>query len=245
MTKSDADIAAKLKELIDQNGPDYLAAKPYKVYKKLAKSATRGKKASASVLYALVSGVTADLDPAEEPADLSKRIQKECSLNKQMADRLAGIFLSVYSESNRREWENKNQEGLKQFLTEAFTCTWEGFAVWNEGNGSVDCYYKAEVILNPTDKAAENKELVQMLKKNPFMTKETISEYFSKSLRKYLDGEFEEYCTCDDYYQPVVEDFEAEYCVKEWSGKNGFNFISCDGDGYDGGYEPDFRRGWY
>jgi len=43
----------------------------------------------------------------------------------------------------------------------------------------------------------------------------------------------------------TVKKSNDEYCVKEWSSKNGFDFISCDGDGYDGGYEPNFRRGWY
>ena len=45
-------------------------------------------------------------------------------------------------------------------------------------------------------------------------------------------------------YQPVVEDFELEYDVKVWAKKNGFNVISCNGDGRDDGYEPKFRRGW-
>ena len=55
----------------------------------------------------------------------------------------------------------------------------------------------------------------------------------------------EEYCTDDDYYPPVVEDFEIEYHVQEWCKKNGFEFISCDGDGEEGEYEPKFRKGWY
>ena len=112
--------------------------------------------------------------------------------------------------------------------------------------GSVDCYYNAEIILKPTEAVAADKELSQMLKKNPFVTKEAISEHFEKKICKYLDDEFEEYCTCDDYYQPVVEDFELEYRIKnEWCKKNGFDFVSCEGDGYDDGYEPNFRRGWH
>ncbi|MBR1643362.1 MAG: recombinase family protein [Butyrivibrio sp.] len=35
-----------------------------------------------------------------------------------------------------------------------------------------------------------------------------------------------------------------EYDVKAWAKKNGFNVISCNGDGRDDGYEPKFRRGW-
>lgn len=245
MTKSDAEIAAKLKAIIDENGPDYLTTEPYKTYKALTDSVTREKKTAGAVLHALVNGIAAVIDPSTGPVDLSKQIQKECSLNKQMADRLAEIFLSLYSENHKKEWESKDRQGLKQFLSEELSRTWEGKAVWEEGSGSVDCYYTAEIVLTPTAKAAEDKTLVKMLKKNPFTTKEAISGYFTKSLCKYLDDEFEEYCTCDDYYQPVVEDFDAEYYVKEWCDKNGFEVVSCDGDGSDGGYEPNFRRGWY
>ena len=51
-------------------------------------------------------------------------------------------------------------------------------------------------------------------------------------------------CTAEDYYQPVVEDYHIEDDVTEWSRKNGFEVISVEGSGYDGGYEPKFRRGW-
>ena len=93
--------------------------------------------------------------------------------------------------------------------------------------------------------ASKAKELSRLLKKNPFMEKDQIHKIFEKKLREYLDYEFEEYCTEDDYYQPVVEDFEIEYRVNERSKKNGFEVIACDGDGGDGGYEPKFRKGWY
>lgn len=55
---------------------------------------------------------------------------------------------------------------------------------------------------------------------------------------------FEEYCSCDDYYEPVVEDFELEDYVKKWADKNRFIVVSCKGDGRDNGYEPKFRRYW-
>ena len=91
-------------------------------------------------------------------------------------------------------------EGLVDFLGEIFNCTWKGFAVWDAGNGTVDCTYEADIVLKPTTKVSDNKELSLLLKKNPFMTKEEINTYFEKQIRKYLDNEFEKYCTEDDYY---------------------------------------------
>ena len=32
---------------------------------------------------------------------------------------------------------------------------------------------------------------------------------------------FERYCTYEDYYQPVVEDFEFDYYLEKWCEKNG------------------------
>lgn len=92
--------------------------------------------------------------------------------------------------------------------------------------------------------ASQNKDLQKLLKKNPFMTKESIYAFYEKKLKEYLDPEFEEYCTCDDYYEPSVEDFELTYDVEHWCKENGFEVISCEGDGSDGGYEPKFRRSW-
>ena len=76
------------------------------------------------------------------------------------------------------------------------------------------------------------------------MKADAIQKIYVKSLKGYLDREFEEYCTCDDYYQPVVEDFELDYHLKDWCKKNGFKIISCEGDGDDSGFEPDSVRRW-
>lgn len=86
---------------------------------------------------------------------------------------------------------------------------------------------------------------LSLLSSNPFTTKEEIYELFAKRLQKYLDKDFKEYCTCDDYYQPVVEDYGSnlESNLEYWGKSKGFEFVSCDGDGSDDGYEPKFRRG--
>jgi len=83
--------------------------------------------------------------------------------------------------------------------------------------------------------------LMQLVK---VMKADAIRKIYVKSLKGYLDRELEEYCTCDDYYQPVVEDFELDYHLKDWSKKNGFKIISCEGDGDDSGFEPDSVRRW-
>ena len=134
-----------------------------------------------------------------------------------MADRLAIILHTLSSQDNKREWRSKEKEGLTQFLNEEFLYDWKGYAVWDAGNGTVDCHYEARIVVKPTKAVSEDKELARLLAKIPFTTKEKIRDLFARRLQEYLDHEFDYYCTCEDYYQPVVEDFEdnLEYDVKQ------------------------------
>ncbi len=84
-----------------------------------------------------------------------------------------------------------------------------------------------------------------ILKKNPFISSDEIYKLFDEKLGDYLNREFENYCACDDYYQPVLEDFALEHNVKDWCKKNGFELVSYEGDGRDGGYDPKVTRGVY
>lgn len=237
-------IIKRLKELIDKNGYDYLTDRPLAVYKELEEADPNEIITAGAILMLLVCGVWDDAKDIEDKEELSGKIQKKCGFNKKMSDKLADVIHTLYSEDNKAGWKNKRDEGLVQFLKNNQTFKWEGFSVWEVGNGSVDCFYNAEIELHPTKMAGQNKDLQKLLKKNPFMTKESIHEFYEKKLKEYLDSEFEEYCTCDDYYEPVVEDFELTYDVEHWCKENGFEVISCEGDGSDGGYEPKFRRGW-
>lgn len=240
-------IVAGLKEIIDRNGPSYLTEEPYKVYLDLLGSGAADRKTAASILHLLASGIMASIDLSYDVEEISGTIRRECSINKRMADRLALILTSLYSGAHRKEWREKNREGLRQFLKEEFTCIWKGFAVWDAGNGTVDCHYEASIVLMPTETISEDKELAKQLKKNPYMTKEAIHDLFVKRLQDYLDHEFDYYCTCEDYYQPVVEDFGSnlEYDLPKWSKENGFEYVSFEGDGDDDGYEPKFRNNRY
>ncbi len=237
-------ITEKLKELIDENGLDYLMDKPYEVYKELMGAEPEAAVTAGAILMLLASGVWDSARRIRDNGDLSKKIQKECCFNKRMSDQLTDIIQSLYSKGNKTEWRSKCNEGLTQFLGQDHVFEWEGFSVWDAGNCTVDCYYNAEIVLRPTESAARNKDLYKLLKKNPFMTRDAIYQFYEKGLKQYLDSEFEEYCTCDDYYQPVVEDYELEYDVSDWCEKNGFEVISCEGDGSDGGYDPKFTRRW-
>lgn len=236
-------IIAKLKEIVSENSPGYLSDEPYKVFNELIVSGVTDRKTAGAILYFLVSDLIAKINDDISFEDLSHLIQNKCSFNKRMANTLASIFLSLYSLENREEWKNMDLKGLERFKSQKFACEWEGFATWDAGAVSIDCSYDATIILMPKESLAIDSDLAAKLKKNPFMTAEEIGKHYGDLLGRYLDHEFDWHCTCEEYYEPVVEDFEIDYCVKEWSEKNGFEVISCEGSGDDSGYIPkDVRR---
>lgn len=75
--------------------------------------------------------------------------------------------------------------------------TAKGYAVWDAGNGIVDCNYEAHIVLGPADGIRENDVLKQkqLLTRNPYVSKDTIHDLFAKRLCRYLDDEFEEALT--------------------------------------------------
>ena len=243
--KSVDSIVSTLKSIIDQNGPDILTREPYRVYSELVQSETADRKTAAALLHVLAAGVWNEAKPEPDQSMLSGKIQKECSLNKKMSDRLAEVFHALFSDENQEEWKELDRKGLEDFLKKELTVNWKGFAVWDAGNGTVDCHFKATIQLMPTEDAARESGLAKLLQKNPYTKEEEIRELFITGLCEYLDDEFEDYCTEEDYYQPVVEDFEVGYYVREWAGKNGFQLLSWDGSGDDDGYEPKHRGRWY
>lgn len=246
MTKSMQRVMVRLREMILEHGPHYMTENPYSVHKDLVGNGLTDRKTAGAILCFLVSGLADDGVQDIDKTDYSKSIQKACGFNKKTADQLAELFLGLYSNDNRELWKSLERKGAEEFLAEDFACEWNGNAVWDEGNGYVDCCYSAKIVLKPTEEAInKNKKLITLLNKNPFMARADIHDFFVKELSKYLDDEFDSYCKCDDYYQPVVEDFEIEYNIKEWCIKKGFMFVRCEGDGGDSGYEPKFMGRWY
>ena len=223
---------------MDKNGLKYLGDEPYGVYEKLVKSGVADKKIAGAILYFLINGLHTLVRRDSKLETFSKTIKSQCSFNKAMADTLASIFLSLYSQNNRKEWRSKKLQGLGQFMNEGMACHWDGSSVWEDGNVEMNCSYEADIELIATEDFVPDGELAKMLLKNPFMTKEEISDYYDTLLTDYLDGVFDEYCNGDDYYPPVVEDFELRYYVEDWCKKYGLDIVSCEGDGSDNGYEP-------
>lgn len=139
--------------------------------------------------------------------------------------------------------EQKRLDASKNISCDAWTFTWDGDATWDCGDGTVDCAYHAEVEFEGASDVAGPEVKKLQIEKPDFDTSDLYLA-LEASLRNMLDSEFEEYCTDDDYYQPVVEDFEAEEYIKDWAKERGLEIIDFEGKGTDYGYEPKMRRRW-
>ena len=239
-------IAAKLKEIIDKEGPNVLLDSPYEVYLELLNNGTADRKTAAAILHTFLMDIPGLLaDNGEHSLEgISKAIQRECFFRKNISDRIAEVYISLYSKENAGSWNSRQLAGLKSFMEQEWEIEWDGNAKWDGGQGYVECDYHATINIAPIEGKINDSTLDRMLRKNPFLSDEFIAEYFQDSLFAYLDSEFEEYCTCDDYYPPVGEDFEAESYAEDWCKDHGFELISFDGEGSTGDYEPKGDR-WY
>lgn len=141
----------------------------------------------------------------------------------------------------QRDNLNRGLDGGRVSLQE-WSYTWQGHAIWDDGTGTIDCTYQAKMTFRSKGTAPRGKEIRDLEMNKPGFTDKDAIRALHDSLRIDLDAEFEEYCAEDDYYQPVVEDFEAEYIARKWAEERNLQLITFEGSGSDEGYEPKYRR---
>lgn len=230
-------VQNELKAIIDKEGKGYLAREPYGVYETLLEQNDVGKRAAGAVLLTLIAGVPDRQDILVDEDVLAKVIQEECLLNEEVSRYLSIMYKALFSEENEKHWSEKELSGLHKFMENDCRLHWSGETTWEPGGGFVVCHYEADIVLQPLATCADDRAMKAMLADNPFTEASAIERYFADALKAQLDYKFEEYCTEDDYYQPVVEDFEIDYYVNEWCKLYGFEIVSCEGSGEDEGYE--------
>lgn len=170
ISNADETIIEKLKAIIDKQGPKYLTDRPLEVYRALTSDESQQAVMAGAIIMLLISGLWNECISIKDSEKLSQEIQRSCCFNKKMSDRLASIVVGLYSEQNQSEWKVKINEGLREFLGKEHTYRWEGFSRWDAGNGTIDCYYDADVVLKPVKGLKNNTDLQIKLKENPFIS---------------------------------------------------------------------------
>lgn len=100
-----------LKQIVDREGPGYLNTNPYEVYLELLQTDGIDACSARLILITLLAG-TAEKGMHEKEG-LCEYIQEECCLNKIVSDQLAHLYLSLCSEENCKEWNQKINEGFR------------------------------------------------------------------------------------------------------------------------------------
>lgn len=234
-------IAKRLKELIEENGLDYLRENPFKIYSLLLTEKVASPLFARMILLTLLTQVHLKAKDFTDPKVLGKYIQKSCCLNKGMADFLASIYAEVFSTENQEEWGKKAGMGFDDFCRQEWTLSWNGDCEWRCRGGSMDCICSATATIKIVDTQQIGNELQKMLEKNPFMASGDIFGYYQSMLCDILDSDFEEYCSSDNYYPPVVEDYGGNFAdiVNKFCKKHGMDLIASDYSGNSSDFEPD------
>ena len=232
MAASPEAIAAKLAEIISAKGPSAITDDPYGTYQEILKSKTADRKTAGALLHVLVSSVPELAAKNQDAEELSVAVQNECCLSKAMAE----VLSLLYSADNMDGRKEMDGDDLPWFLSEEFGMSWDGFAEWNSGSGTYDCSYSADIELRSTEAVANR--LPWMLAEKQVLDADKVLSYFAEDLIDYLDSEFEDYCSGDDFSPSAVGDFDCAAYVAKWCRKNGFEVVSCEGEGELPDFEP-------
>ena len=240
-------LADYLKKIVEQNGNDYLGENAYGIYRQLLEKKSVSPLSARMLLLALLSEVHQKSLELVMADAISQHIEECCCLNRDMAGFLASIFAEVYSEANQEKWRKKAGTGLKKFCRKEWEFVWEGESKWRAGGGSVDCFCNAKATVKVVNPQQVADDLKAMLAKNPLLSEKEIFAHYQDELCDQLDSDFDDYCTSDKYYEPVVEDYTGnyEYVVKEFCQKHGMELMEFECNGGSTDFEPDddYRSG--
>ena len=224
------DIIKILKEIIDQEGPRYISREPYRVYERLI-----AKKVEASlarmVLVTILSGAPAKAKKLDKEL-LSKEIQQDCYMKKNMADKLTEMYKALYDKKNQSAWNKKKLSGFNDFYDRTWQLEWSGRMEWHSGGGYVERTCKVYAEMCVSDSAKLKTFLGPVLKKNPFISSDRIYSEIKKILAGTLESSMAEFVNEDDYYEPYMEDYDCGYALEKLCAETGLevNGYSCDGE---------------
>ena len=235
-------IKEKLKSIVDDEGIDFLSREPVKMYKRLTESADTDLRMCRCVLSVLLAGIMEKVQGASyDDEALSKWIQSECFYKKKVADKLAEMFLLLFSAENMATWSSKEEAGFREFCEGEWEYSFEGEETWHSGGGHVDCSCTVEIDFAVSDTDKARKVVAKELKLNPFLTDEAIYELIAKKLDGVLERELYDYVTGDDYYQPYMEDFgvNCQPAVEKFCKESGLELLDFQCEGEEGEIELD------
>ena len=140
--------------------------------------------------------------------------------------------------------ENINRNDIilnSDFYNNSIEITWEGESIWRGYRDNLECSYEAEIIIKPSKSDVLENNIKKITEDHAAFSIGDICNCFSQSLINYLDFEFNDFCANSAFSQPDPDDFPIKYNVSSWCSENGFEMVSCNGDG-DADCVPDAEK---
>lgn len=202
------DVVDYLKNYIWKNGFEKLSEDPFAVYKSMGDIDAR---TARLVLITLMSKTHEKARRGCSDAELINHIQTEHYVNRKTAKELAFMYLELFSEGNRKQWNDAKDAGFEEFCKKEWTVEWHGHCLWyTKRGGSYPCFAEATLTIAVEDKDSLREHLSSELKANPFLTATDIYHVLTKQIKEDLDNDMGEYCGADDYYEPYFDEFVGE-----------------------------------
>ena len=218
------DVIAFLKKYIWENGFAQLSKNPFGVYEAMMEG-NGGRQGitpgtARLVLVTLMSKTHEMAKKGCSAEELTRYIQAEHFVNKKTAKELAAMYLELFSDENKRSWNEAEEAGFEEFCKEEWDFEWTGRSSWHaKRGGSYPCFAEASLTFTVQDKEQLHDHLFPELKDNPFLSKDDIYQILEKQMGTCLDKDLYAYCSADDYYEPYLDDFVGEGTYrseKEW-----------------------------
>ena len=205
MTKAENAAIEKLKSIIVEKGKEYLYKEPQSVYSKLIKEKNIDSSTAGVVGYALLTGIgKKSTDSLEE--DVSK-----LGLKKTLSSSLFLILSSVFSPSFSSDLEDMKKKAIDEFCDMEWEFEISGDSEWRAKNGyRMRCRYRYTMLVTVTDRKQVEEDIPRLMKGKDAYTAEEIAGKYQDELEDEVSGDFDDFCTGDDYYEPYVEGYDGE-----------------------------------
>lgn len=203
---SEEKVISVFRSLIKNEGYNYIYEHPFDVYKVLIDDKDIDDDIASIMLYVLVSKAGKNKKNANT---IKTDIDKKLFLQEEMKAIVFNIIFSLFNKESIAELKAGEYKGVDEFCAGQWEISMEGSSTWCGNHHSVykGYWFKWKLIIKVKDRTKVEQKFEKELKKNPFLDANAILATYEKEMDDHFADDFDDYCTCDEYYEPVVEDF--------------------------------------
>ncbi len=204
---SEEKVISVFRSLIKNEGYNYIYDHPFDAYKVLIDDKDIDDDIASIMLYVLVSKAGKNKKNANT---IKIDINKKLFLQEEMKAIVFNIIFSLFNKESMSELKAGEYKGVDEFCAGQWGISMEGSSTWCGNHHSVykDYWFKWNLIIKVKNRTKVEQMFQKELKKNPFLDANTLLATYEKEMDDHFVDDFDNYCTCEEYYEPFVEDFD-------------------------------------